>query len=132
MAPDKIRAGDSIWPESVPPLESAPRDEGTVRSIGPSIGSVDSDLDGQRVYRDDSIKSAEVGLIQGKDVRNTVRVHCGGKPGIMNLDSRNAILHHNLSPCSIDCGIIRQQFHSRLNHSYLSVRVLNRQPKPVA
>ena len=82
--------------------------------------------------RDESIKSAEVGFIQGKDVGDAVCVHCGSEPGIINLKSRNAILHHNPPTCSIDCGVIGQQFHSRLNYGYLSIRVLNRQPKRVA
>ena len=41
----------------------------------------------RRMNRDEPVKSPEVGFIQGKDVRDAVCVHCGGKPGIMNLDS---------------------------------------------
>ncbi|MEI9980341.1 MAG: DUF2281 domain-containing protein [Edaphobacter sp.] len=45
--------------------------------------------------RGDSAEPAEIRSIEGEDMRDAVYIHGSGKPGIVNLNAGDTILHYN-------------------------------------
>src|SRR5688572_25984794 len=56
-----------------------------------------------RVYRDDPFRceTHEVKCVEGKDLRNPARTHCGGNPCIMHLNARYSVSHDEPAPLRI-------------------------------
>jgi len=77
-------------------------------------------------------KTHEIRNIQGKDVADSVHIHCCGQSRIMHLDTYDAVLRHDASPLSVDGLTVSQEGHAVLDCSHVTFNLTNSQSQPVS
>ena len=79
----------------------------------------------------DVFVAAEIVEVKSKDLRHLVNVHSGNDPRIVNLNPRDSMLKHKLSPCVENFGRLGKNAENCLEAVQIARRLLRGEAQTV-
>jgi len=76
-------------------------------------------------------EAAEIGDVQREYVIHVVHIHGRRQPRVVHLNSRDAVLHDNSSPLSVDRIVVRQETHTSLYPLHYEVGICDSQTQAI-